>query len=417
LSPEMDNINYFLKNLFIQIKPPNTYKPSFVWNYFGRLYKKPNEAIDLEKFYCKICFDKFKSEEPDTVFSSVQKQIGVYSATSATGNMKSHLLAIHRISEPQQTKTTSQHILSMFSRDHHSQKASQLKQQLGHQLALMCCRDLLPFSIVENEGFQDFLICNKIVNSKEDIPSRTILSPINLNKIYDVCVERTNEQLKSASPFPTITSDIWCNKYKHRSYICFTIHYLDSNVHLHKYSLKTEPFDGRHTGEAIKDRFLTVLNEFNLSSNNIIVISDKGSNMRKAWKLLKIIHMFCIGHGIHNLLMVDCFPRLTGIPDLLDKVQKIINKLRYRRHELEQEFIRIHDQIKNDLFEVINKAGEVLDADLALSYDDIEDVDQLDHEKENYELELYSINDQRSSKFDYLKKQIQLLIILMSFIL
>jgi hypothetical protein len=288
----MDNINYFIKNLFIQIKAPNTSKPSFVWNYFGRLYKKPNERIDLEKFYCKICFDKFKSEEPDTVFSSVQKKIGVYSATSATGNMKSHLLAIHRISEPQQTKTTSQHILSMFSRDHHSQKASQLKQQLGHQLTLLCCRDLLPFSIVENEGmdiffsnlihiyyvylclgFQDFLICHKIVNSKEDIPSRTILSPINLNKIYDVCVERTNEKLKLASPFPTITCDIWCDKYKHRSYICFTIHYLDSNLHLHKYSLKTQPFDGRHTGEAIKDLFAIVLNEFNLSSNNIIVVS------------------------------------------------------------------------------------------------------------------------------------------------
>lgn len=193
---------------------------------------------------------------------------------------------------------------------------------------------------------------------------------------------------------------------------------------MHKYSLKTEPFDGRHTGEAIKDRLLIVLNEFNLSSSNIIIvsktyrlfsklfyfieffkqISDKGSNMRKAWKLLKIIHMFCIGHGIHNLLMVDCFPRLTGVPDLLDKVQMIINKLRYRQHELEQEFIRIHDQIKNDLFEIINKAGEALDADLELSYDDIEDADQVDNENENYELELYSINDQRSSKFDYLKK-------------
>lgn len=71
--------------------------------------------------------------------------------------MKNHLLATHRISEPQQTKTTSQHILSMFSRDHHKQKASQLKEQLGHQLTLMCCRDLLPFSIVENEGMDTFL--------------------------------------------------------------------------------------------------------------------------------------------------------------------------------------------------------------------------------------------------------------------
>jgi hypothetical protein len=31
-----------------------------------------------------------------------------------------------------------------------------LKQQLGHQLTLLCCRDLLPFSIVENEGMDIF---------------------------------------------------------------------------------------------------------------------------------------------------------------------------------------------------------------------------------------------------------------------
>ncbi|CAF4879029.1 unnamed protein product [Rotaria magnacalcarata] len=134
---------------------------------FWSIVQKPNEAIDLEKNYCKICFDKLKSEEPDAVFSCVQKQIGVYSATSATGNMKSHLLATHRISELQQTQITNQHIFSMFSRDRHAQKASQLKQQLGHQLTLVCCRELLPFLIVENE---DFLICNKLVNSKEDIP-------------------------------------------------------------------------------------------------------------------------------------------------------------------------------------------------------------------------------------------------------
>jgi hypothetical protein len=117
------------------------------------------------------------------------------------------------------------------------------------------------------------LIANKVVGSKEDIPSRTILSPINLNKIYDVCVQKTKEQLKLSSEYPTVTSDCWCDKYKHRSYICFTIHYLDSDMKLHQYILKTQPFDGSHTGEAIKDLFLVVLNEFNLNSNNIIVVS------------------------------------------------------------------------------------------------------------------------------------------------
>jgi hypothetical protein len=150
----MTNINGLLENLFIRINPPNVPKASFVWSYFGHLYKKPNERLDAERVFCKVCFDKIKDEQPDISFSSIRKNVGVYGVTSGTGNMKNHLLAIHQITEPQQTKTTNKHILSMFSKDRYGTKASQLKQQLGHQLTLMCCRDLLPFSIVENEGIQ-----------------------------------------------------------------------------------------------------------------------------------------------------------------------------------------------------------------------------------------------------------------------
>lgn len=94
-----------------------------------------------------------------------------------------------------------------------------------------------------------------------------------MNKIYDVCVQETKEKLKLSSDFPTITTDCWCDKYKHRSYICFTIHFLDSNLKMHQYSLMTQPFDGPHTGEAIKDILLYVLNEFNMNSDRIIVVS------------------------------------------------------------------------------------------------------------------------------------------------
>lgn len=101
-----------------------------------------------------------------------------------------------------------------------------------------------------------------------------MLSPIHLNKIYDVCIQKTKEQLTLSSEYPTITCDCWCDKYKHRSYICFTIHFIDSDSKLHQYSLKTEPFDGSHTAEAIKDFFLSVANEFNLKPDNIIVVSN-----------------------------------------------------------------------------------------------------------------------------------------------
>lgn len=148
----MTNINHPLNTLFIRIDSPNTTTASLVWNYFGQLYKEPNELLDKERVYCRLCLDRLKEKYPSTSFSSVRSRIGDYKSTSGTGNMKNHLLAVHQVTGVQETNVTKTHVLSMFSRGKSSVKISQRKQQLGHQLTLMCCRDLLPFSIVENEG-------------------------------------------------------------------------------------------------------------------------------------------------------------------------------------------------------------------------------------------------------------------------
>lgn len=88
-------------------------------------------------------------------------------------------------------------------------------------------------------------------------------------------------------------------------------------------------------------------------------------------------HAFCVEHGIHNWLMKDALPQLLNVPGLLDKVQSIINKLRYRQHELEQEFHRSNDLINNSLLQSINNAGEMLDANLASSDFDADDLVQM----------------------------------------
>lgn len=112
-----------------------------------------------------------------------------------------------------------------------------------------------------------------MVNSKSEIPSRTILAPVNLNKIYNLCVEKTKGQIKLSTMYPTITCDSWCDKYKHRSYFCVTIHFLDPDLQLHRYSLKTQPFDDVHTGENIKDLVIKVLSDYGINSSNVIIVS------------------------------------------------------------------------------------------------------------------------------------------------
>jgi hypothetical protein len=104
--------------------------------------------------------------------------------------------------------------------------------------------------------------------------------------------------------------------------------------------------------------------------------------------------------------MKDCFPNLTVVSEPLDKVQETINKLRYRQHELEEEFIRSTDQARDDLLHAINQAGEILDADLASSFVDFEDLNQSNNSTE-YEYEYddpqsVSINNQCSSKSNQL---------------
>lgn len=94
--------------------------------------------------------------------------------------------------------------------------------------------------------------------------------------------------------------------------------------------------------------------------------------MRKAWNILKVMHTFCAAHGIHNLLMKDSLPRLNMVPDLLDKIQVIINKLRYRQHELEVEFHHVNDEVNAKILSEINQVGEILDADSTSSYIDID---------------------------------------------
>jgi hypothetical protein len=107
--------------------------------------------------------------------------------------------------------------------------------------------------------------------------------------------------------------------------------------------------------------------------------------MRKAWRLLKVVHMFCVAHGLHNLLMKDCFPNMTSVPTLLNKIQLIIDKLRYRQDELEDEFYRSNNDSSRSLMKVINTAGDIMDADSALSSMDTDDTAESNHTTDNVE--------------------------------
>lgn len=374
-------MTHCVRHFYIKLRSIKTGQ-SLAWSYFGQLTSlKTKKAIDNNTIYCKICFDKQLDEHPDDPLSSlaVQKQLTHYTENVSTGNMLLHLSTKHGIVSKEQVKITTEHVSNFFKPSTYATTKSNKnrKEQLASDLTLMCCRDLLPFSIVSNEGFQDFLMAYGIVNTVDDIPSRATLNPFHLNKLYDTYMDRLNEELKEAPYFPGMTCDMWTDKYRHRSYICFTLHFIDSLFISHSYTLRNEPFDHPHTAEAIKQRLIKVCDDFGLNTGKIIIVSDKGSNVQKAWRLTHIMYLSCAAHGLHNLLMVDVIPKIDGLSALLDKVQAIISKLRYRENELRDAFLSSSNYSNDTMIEGIRTASELLDADMSspIALDEEEDDD------------------------------------------
>lgn len=67
--------------------------------------------------------------------------------------------------------------------------------------------------------------------------------------------------------------------------------------------------------------------------------------------------------------MTDCFANMDYVSGILDKIQSIINKLRYRQHELEVEY-QSSEKLYSDMFLSIDQAGEMIDADMTSAYID-----------------------------------------------
>ncbi|CAF5064209.1 unnamed protein product, partial [Rotaria sp. Silwood1] len=81
------------------------------------------------------------------------------------------------------------------------------------------------------------------------------------------------------------------------------------------------------------------------------------------------------------------------VSEILDKVQPISNKLRYRQHELENEYFRSNENRFNDLLSSIDKAGEIIDADLASTHIDADDTQVLNEKLQNDNLEALWLSD------------------------
>lgn len=105
--------------------------------------------------------------------------------------------------------------------------------------------------------------------------------------------------------------------------------------------LKTSMLAKPHTAERLQENFEEMIREHNLSDKKITVVTDGGSNITKACKLMKIDRFGCIGHIVHNVITRDLMKNSSVqiLNDLMAHIRQIQRKLTYKHSELE----KIHD--------------------------------------------------------------------------
>nr|XP_041633427.1 zinc finger BED domain-containing protein 4-like [Drosophila kikkawai]XP_041633428.1 zinc finger BED domain-containing protein 4-like [Drosophila kikkawai] len=99
-------------------------------------------------------------------------------------------------------------------------------------------------------------------------------------------------------------------------------------------TLETKYLSKSHTASNILTEVKEVTQMYNLQMGSNYVVTDQGSNIKKAINLGCIKNHFCLGHGLHNLLNVEGYNSEPEIKNLIVKCKNIVSALRFKTHVL-----------------------------------------------------------------------------------
>jgi hypothetical protein len=240
----------------------------------------------------------------------------------------------------------------------------------------MCCEDLSPFDIVQKPGFVKFLLKNNVIKDAKELPDPTTVSRSGLQAVYDETVSAVKTILKDSPKTIGVTTDMWTDNFKKRSYMTVTVHFCLSNFRMQSMVLCTSVFTAAHTGDNIAAQLKKILIQFGLEDKTLIYITDQGSNIVKACRIAGWERFGCSAHGLHNLIAVDGVAKGLDVHKIIGKVKDIIKTFTFKTSLLEKEAAEMADQkIVADLERIVEEMDQDNEFSMTSGEDDAEDPD------------------------------------------
>ncbi|KAJ0714852.1 putative HAT dimerization domain, ribonuclease H-like superfamily, hAT-like transposase, RNase-H [Helianthus annuus] len=224
-------------------------------------------------------------------------------------------------------------------------------------LARMCIKDNQPFSIVDDEGFREFVWD---LNPMFKFPSRWTIARVCLS-VYQEEKKKLKQVLRGQTV--SLTTDTWTSV-QNFNYMCLTAHWVDEDWVLRKKILNFCQI-ANHKGETIGKLVYRCLQDWGIDRVFTVTVDNASSNdgaIKFLKRMLKgphsvldgkYMHLRCNAHII-NLVVKD------GLEEQVDSITRIRNAVRYIRSSPSR-FLTFKDCVENEKIE--SKRKPCLDVD------------------------------------------------------
>ena len=190
--------------------------------------------------------------------------------------------------------------------------ASPRAASITKSIACFICKDLRPYSVVENEGFCRML---HTLEPRYDIPCRKYFTEKAVPALYAETKAKVENALQSAERVALTMRGL-----PTESFVTITAHFIHE-WELQSYVLQTRVMSESHTGANMAEVIRNATVEWKLTGKDPAVVTDNASNMTVAVELIGYQHIWCFAHVL-NLASQRAL-KVTALARLIARVRRI----------------------------------------------------------------------------------------------
>lgn len=182
-------------------------------------------------------------------------------------------------------------------------------------------KDLPSFKSLNSEGFLELI---DYAAPKYTVKDRTTYAR-KIEHKYENILQQVNDIVSKCKPEMesiSCTTDMWTSR-ANDPFISLTLHFIDGQFRLHRWTPFVRNFHGRHTGENIKAELTDMIGTFEMPEGiPIYAVNDNAANAKLAISLSSMLEYLCTNHTL-QLAIGDTFKAAAGMQSAVNICKKM----------------------------------------------------------------------------------------------